>query len=398
MSLRILFAGANRTVEGGAESYQRAAIPALGARGHTIALLTERAAVPGRPSVDGDVAGITSWSTAELGPDVALTRVAEWQPDLVYVHGLASPVLEARLLREWPGVLFAHGYYGTCETGTKRHGFPEVAFCTRRFGPACLLLHYPRRCGGLNPVTMLQMYRVQAARNALLPRYRAVCVASAHMRAEYRRHGVPDDRLHLLPLPPTGIQRDAAPPEAGRPTGHVLMIGRLTDLKGGGVLLDALALAGGELGTTLTLTVIGDGPERPHLETRARALGLAARFPGWAGSAERNRMLRTADLLAMPSLWPEPWGLVGLEAACAGVPTVAFAAGGIPEWLAPGESGELAPGNPPTAAGLAAAIVRALRDPEHYAQLRRGAWVRAGHYTMERHADDLLAVLARAAG
>jgi glycosyltransferase involved in cell wall biosynthesis len=343
------------------------------------------------------VGDIVSWGTAELGTEVALVRTSQWRPDVVYVHGLTSPVLEARLVSAWPGVLFAHGYYGTCETGTKRHASPQFVLCTRRFGPACLLLHYPRRCGGLNPVTMVEMYRVQAARNALLANYRAICVASAHMRAEYCRHGVAEDRLHLVPLPPSGIQRDAAPPEARRATGHVVMIGRLTGLKGGNILLDGLAIAGRELGGTLRLTVIGDGPERPRLEARALSLGINARFLGWAGSAERNRTLRTADLLALPSLWPEPWGLVGLEAACAGVPTVAFAAGGIPEWLAAGESGELAPADPPTAAGLAAAIARALRDPEHFAQLCRGAWVRAGLYTMDRHADDLLAVLAGAA-
>jgi len=396
--MRILIAATNRTVEGGAETYQHALIRELLAAGHHAALLHERPATPGRSTVDGDAHGIPAWCAAHMGTKVVVEYVAKWSPDVVYLQGLPSPALEARVLDRWPCVLFAHDYYGTCETGTKRHAFPSVSMCTRTFGPTCLALHYPRRCGGLNPVTMLRTYRLQAARHALLARYRTICVASAHMRSEYLRHRLPQDRLHVLPLPPAGIARDAAPPAPRPPGNHVVMAGRLTNLKGGDLLVDALQPASHLLGRPLSLTVMGDGPERGRLESRARLRGVTARFVGWASVAERNRMLRTADVLAIPSVWPEPWGLVGLEAARAGVPAVAFATGGIPEWLVPGETGELAPAAPPTPAGLAAAIARALGDPEHYSHLCHGAWVRAGQYTMERHMDELLGVLARAGG
>jgi glycosyltransferase involved in cell wall biosynthesis len=395
--MRILLAGANRTIEGGAETYQRALLAALAAEGHAGALLHERPAGAGRPTVDGEPPGTPVWGITESGSSAALERAARWAPDVVYVHGLESPSLEAQLLDRWPGVLFAHNYYGTCATGTKRHAFPQVAMCTRRFGPACLALHYPRRCGGLSPASMLRMYRSQAARRALLPRYRAICVASEHMRAEYLRHGVPDDRVPVLHLPPPGVTRDPAPPAARSVPDHLVMAGRLTQLKGAALLLDALPRASRELGRSLSLTILGDGPQRGSLEARARALGIAAKFTGWVSEAERNRLLHTADLHAMPSLWPEPWGLVGLEAACAGVPSVAFAVGGIPEWLVAGASGELAPADPPTAGGLAQAIVRAARDPAHHARLRRGAWEQAARFTMESHLRELLPVLAAAA-
>lgn len=396
--MRILLAGANRTIEGGAETYQRALLAALAAEGLGGALLHERPAGAGRPTVDGEAPGTPVWGVAQSGSAAALERAARWAPDVVYVHGLESPSLEARLLDRWPGVLFAHNYYGTCGTGTKRHAFPRVAMCTRTFGVGCLALHYPRRCGGLDPASMLRMYQRQAARHALLARYRAVCVASEHMRAEYLRHGVPQDRVPVLHLPPPGVTRDPVPPTARSVPDHIVMAGRLTDLKGAAFLLDALPRASRELGRNLSLTILGDGPERASLEARARALGVAAKFSGWVSEAERNRLLRTADLHAMPSLWPEPWGLVGLEAACAGVPTVAFAVGGIPEWLVAGESGELAPADPPSANGLAQAIVRSARDPAHHARLRRGAWEQAARFTMESHLRELLPVLAAAAG
>jgi glycosyltransferase involved in cell wall biosynthesis len=395
MPLRILVASTYRAHVGGVESYLRALIPALREGGHDVSLLYERPAAA-RVTVDAD-ADIPAWSTHTLGAARALAEATSWEPQVAYVHGLDSPALEAAILKRWPSVLFAHNYYGTCETGTKRHAFPHIAFCTRRFGPACLLLHYPRRCGGLNPVVLGRMYRLQAARGRLLTRYRAICVASRHMQQEYRRQGIPRERLHVLPLPPTGIERDPNLPSVHPPAGRLAMLARLTDLKGGDLLLQALPLASRQLGIPLSLTVAGDGPERPRLERRARAQRLDVHFAGWVDPAARNRIIREADLLVLPSVWPEPWGLAGLEAACAGVPTVAFAAGGIPEWLEPGVSGELAPASPPTAAGLAAAIARALGDADHYARLRLGAWQGAARYSMEHHLHTLLLVLARAA-
>jgi glycosyltransferase involved in cell wall biosynthesis len=107
--------------------------------------------------------------------------------------------------------------------------------------------------------------------------------------------------------------------------------------------------------------------------------------------------MREADLLAAPSIWPEPFGLGGIEAGCVGLPTVAYATGGVLDWLVPGETGECAPGDAPTAAGLADAIVRALADPKHWAALRQGAWEKAREFTREKHMNLLESVLGSAA-
>jgi glycosyltransferase involved in cell wall biosynthesis len=388
--MRILIATHHRAIVGGIETYLRELLPALRDRGHALALAYENPAVGSNVALDGGQADLPAW---RLGETHALGYIEAWRPEVVYLHGVSEPSSERALLSRFPSVLFAHGYFGTCVSGTKRHATARAGPCTRTLGPACLALYYPRRCGGLNPISMLRDYKLQRRRRALLGRYQAVLVASAYMQEEYRRHGVAEDRLHLLPLFPPGLAPDPSPPAPRSVSGRVLMVGRLTALKGGSYLLGALRQASAALGQPLSLVVAGDGPDRPSLEAQARALGVRAQFAGWVEPSTRTRLMRESDVLAVPSVWPEPFGLVGIEAACVGLPAVAYAVGGIRDWLIPGESGELAPGDPPTPAGFAEALVRALASPAHLSRLGVGAWRVASRFTLDRHVCGLEAVL-----
>jgi glycosyltransferase involved in cell wall biosynthesis len=244
---------------------------------------------------------------------------------------------------------------------------------------------------------MWRHYGWARQRQSLLSSYRALLVASRHMMEEYRRQGVRSDRLHLAPYFTPGTGPDAQPPAERLFSDRVLFLGRLTEIKGGKLIITALAQAAKRLARPLTLEVAGDGPDRPALETMTKSLGLPAIFHGWVDTARREELMRHCDVLAVPSLWPEPFGLVGLEAGCVGLPSVGFAVGGIPEWLVSGETGELAPGDPPTVEGLADALVRALADPIHLARLRRGAWEMSRRFTLTKHLDVLESVLAQAA-
>ncbi len=392
--MRIAIVGAHRSVVGGAEVYQRYLIPGLLERGHHAALLHEVSPAPGAPTVNDDAPDLPVWSAAELGRSEALRRLQEWKPDVAYVQGLRDPGLEAALISEYPTALFAHSYYGTCGSGTKRHAFPEIRMCTRRLGVACALYYYPRRCGGLSPAEAIRTYRLQRRREGLLHRHGAVLVASTHMRQEYLRHNLPEERVHLTPLPPMGIRPDPDSPEQRDSHGRLVMAGRLTRLKGCDLLLEAMHLATRELDRSppLSLTVLGTGPEQQRLVDLAHSLNVSMVCAGWVDTERRNDIFRSADLLAVPSLWPEPYGLVGPEAQCVGLPAVGYAVGGIVDWLIPGETGELAPPDPPTAAGLAAAIVRALGDSSAHAKLRLGAWKQAHKHRMTTHVDALIAI------
>jgi glycosyltransferase involved in cell wall biosynthesis len=389
--MRILIATSHRAILGGIETYLRALLPELVGKGHEVALFHETEAAPDQRNIDDGVPGLPRWG---LEDSEALQKASAWLPDVCFVQGLASPDVEESLVKRFSSVLFAHNYHGTCISGTKRHAFPSPKPCGRAFGPACLALYFPCRCGGLNPLTMLRRYGMQGRRRNLLLCYRAVLVASRHMVLEYEKHGVARERLHMVPLFPPEIAPDPEPPRSRPLTDRILFVSRLTDLKGGLFLVGALATARQALGRPIKLVVAGDGPQRAALERMASRLCLPAEFHGWVELGKRVALMRGSDLLAVPSVWPEPFGLVGVEAGCVGLPAVGFAAGGIPDWLVPGDSGELADGNPPSVAKLAEALVRALADPVYLGALRAGAWRMAQRFTLERHLASLELVLA----
>ena len=374
---------------GGAESYLSLAIPEFVQQGNRLALLYECPEEPPTPTIDPRDLDIPRWCSTDLGPEATLQRVREWDPDIVYSHGLEADALEEALVSQFPVVFHAHNYYGTCLTGSKRHAFPSPRPCHRRFGAACLILHYPRRCGGLHVGTMARSYATQKQRRLRLPRYRGVIVASSHMAAEYARHGVASSRLHQLPYPvPSHRVGETHAPTTPLLT-NVLFMSRLTDLKGGTHLLRALRDASDALDRRLTLRVAGTGPEQPRLEALAKRLNVPTTFCGWVRGAGRDRLFQEADVLAIPSLWPEPFGIVGIEAATYGVPSAGYAVGGIVDWLEPGVTGELAPGDPPTARGLADALVRVLESPAYYQSLCDGAKQMATRYTPEGYFQRL---------
>lgn len=391
--MRILIATSHRNMVGGVEKYLQEILPCLAQRGHELALVYEYRFSPAQERVDRPDLGIPSLGIAESGTEAALRFVRDWKPDLVYSQGIMAAGFQSTLLDEYPTVFYAHNYVGTCASGEKCHAFPSPQPCDRRFGPMCLVLYYPRRCGGLNPLTMWKMYQRTAESNAQIPRYSAILVASAHMRREYERHGAQPQKIQLAPLPNPneGAQFQASTRSITR--GNLLFLGRLTQLKGAAELLRAIPLAERQLGRPLNVTVAGDGPQRGHLEKLALRNQLTAEFTGWVGGARKADLMAQADLLVAPSLWPEPFGLVGIEAGALGLPAAGYDVGGISDWLVPGYSGELAPGHPPTAEGLAEAITRALSDPSHYAALCRGAREVAARFTLAAHVSQLEATL-----
>ncbi|MCU0309556.1 MAG: glycosyltransferase family 4 protein [Acidimicrobiales bacterium] len=181
--------------------------------------------------------------------------------------------------------------------------------------------------------------------------------------------------------------------EPARP--YVLAVGRHVHQKGFDVLIDAFAQLVREQDFSWDLIIVGDGPEHRSLVDRAKGLGLGARvsFTGALGRSETVACFRASSLFVLPSRH-EPFGIVSLEAMAAGKPVVATAVGGVPEFVADGETGRLVPPDDPEALVTA---VRWMHDhPVQAADFGEVGRQRAASFDWSVIADEYQAVYSDA--
>jgi len=128
------------------------------------------------------------------------------------------------------------------------------------------------------------------------------------------------------------------------------------------MMLDAVALLR-QSRSDAVLVLVGEGPQQPALEERARALGIgeAVRFAGYVPQNETAAWYRTADVFALSSDFDNSPNVV-LEAMAAGLPIVATDVGGLREYVTEPRNGRLtSKGDAPA---FAAALASYLDDEE----------------------------------
>jgi glycosyltransferase involved in cell wall biosynthesis len=159
----------------------------------------------------------------------------------------------------------------------------------------------------------------------------AFIVLSEASRARFLAAGFSADRLFLKP---NFVEDPGEPASLPSASDMVLCAGRMSPEKGFHVLLDAWK---GQQGR---LILAGDGPERPALEARARALGLdGVTFAGRVNQAEMARLYRQARAVALPSICFEQFPRGVVEAYAHARPIVASDIGGLGELVAHDRTG-----------------------------------------------------------
>jgi glycosyltransferase involved in cell wall biosynthesis len=236
-----------------------------------------------------------------------------------------------------------------------------------------------------DPRSVPRRYRDSARGVSLLHQVDVALGSSSFMRRNLEANGIV--AAEAMPFMAGPIEaRDAGLED------RILFVGRLSASKGLGPLLRALRRV------DATLDVCGDGWWEPAAKKLARRLGVLdrVRFLGWLGPSEMDAAYQRAAVVAVPSLWPEPFGMVGIEAMARGRAVVASRTGGIPEWLVDGETGLLTP--PGDVAQLASALDLLLDKPDLRARMGAAGARRVRRYfTPEAHlaALEIVHALAR---
>lgn len=177
--------------------------------------------------------------------------------------------------------------------------------------------------------------------------------------------------------------------------GDLICAGRLVSDKGVDLLIDALALLASN-GLTPSLTVVGDGPERASLESRASRLGLDARvrFRGLVTGDALVREFNAHRILVVPSRYNEPFGTVALEGIACGCVVVGSRGGGLVDAI--GQCGLTFPNGDRDA--LARTLAELLSGTDRFEQYRSAAAAHLAAHTANGVASRYLEVFKAAAG
>jgi glycosyltransferase involved in cell wall biosynthesis len=229
----------------------------------------------------------------------------------------------------------------------------------------------------------------------------ALSVANSRYTAEHLRRTFPRqraDRLRAIPLgvrPPAGLvplERSAARARLGLADGDfvVLSLGRVVPRKGHHVTVAALARLPAAMRAKTIWYVVGpqiDAAYSAGIEAAAAESGVRAIFAGALPDESLETVFAAADVLCGPSVWGangefEGFGLVYLEAALRGLPSIATTVGGIPDAIHDGETGILAPPEDPDAVGQA--LIGLWQDPARRSRMGEAAKAHARAATWSR--------------
>lgn len=370
---------------GGAERYWETVLPALLERGVRVRLLAREVTDVRR---FGAEACAVPWGGEDDPPsrDAARTVAAELarlRPQTI----VTASVFDAAVLdivRAAPArwLVRIHDHRAFCPTGDRV--YPHFTqHCVAAMGGACRAATVLHGCvRGPRPAS----FRSIASREAIRDRIAAadgVLVSSAHMRAICATNGIAPERIAITPppLPDAAYAAEPSPRPARR---TLLFASRLTPRKGLRSLIGALARLPREERPRLVVAGSGASEERDARGDAARA-GLDVVWAGHLAQDALRAAIDEAAAVAVPSLWPEPFGLIGIEAQARGRPAVGYDVGGIPEWIA--DAGIAVPrGDQPALAGA----IRDVLDDDTWPRLAASARRRAEAYRLDAHVERLL--------
>ncbi|HUB74362.1 MAG TPA: glycosyltransferase family 4 protein [Solirubrobacteraceae bacterium] len=371
------------TRDGGISAHVQVSAAVLAGRGLDVRVMAARVEPGDAP------AGVTVYRCPELFKSEApmqerLGEALSFAPDVVHLHQVDLPEVVAALRARAAVVVSAH-VYAACTSGL--YYFRPGQECTRAHGPACVPNLLARGCAHTrNLASLPARYRGASRRLEALRGADLVISYSGAIDRHLAANGLA--RRRVVPLPAT-VAPPAQAAEASRP--RVLFAGRIVAQKGVAVLIRAARELDAEL------VICGEGRELPAMRRLAQRAGVAGRvtFTGWLDAEQLAREFAAASVVAMPSLWPEPFGLVGIEAFAAGKPVVASDTGGVREWLDDGVSGLCV--RPGDARALARALAELLGDRERARAMgAAGRRLARERFSPQRHLEALLDAYAQA--
>ncbi len=304
--------------------------------------------------------------SADDSKAAVLRLLREHRPDLVHVHNtflMISPaVYEVCQQEHVPVIQTLHNYRLLCPAATlyRDDGPCEECATVSLFRSVRHGCYRDSRIMSGAIALMLQAHRSRQTWNRQIDAYIAI---SGFLKEKFVEAGLPAARITVKP---NFVEQD--PGERCCSGGYALYLGRLSREKGLLTLLQAWE----RLSVPVPLLIAGDGPMRHRLEAEVASRGIpCVRFVGQLNRRQAYEAIKKAAFLVVPSLWPEPFGLVVAEAFACGTPVLGAYIGALQEMVEDQKTGlHFASGDP---AALAQKVAWAWRHSHEMASMGKTA-------------------------
>ncbi len=300
-----------------------------------------------------------------------------FQPDIIHAHNLytqLSPsVLAAAKEREIPVVMTVHDYALISANYSLWDG--DHAMNLKHLGVlATARTKYIK--GSFLATLMLEgilkMHHALGLYDGAIAHYTTYTnfVRDVMVDAGFAKEKISVLHPFAEPLMGKGVGRRTSGVVGKGRTPFVLFVGRLEAYKGVHILIEAAK----HLPKDMRIVIAGVCPDEARLKALAGRDERIA-FLGFVSGDELWRLMGEASAVVVPSIWPEVYGLVALEAICQGTPIIVAKSGGLPEIVGESEAGIVVPPADPKA--LARAIQRVLESPALAERMGKAAYIRA---------------------
>lgn len=265
-------------------------------------------------------------------------------PDIIHLHNthnanyFVSPFILKRLSSLKPTVKFVHDARFFCPNFGKKIIPYNNEICNYPVGLKCLSKKGCRmfHLNGKGDFYNLHRYFLINYELRVSKTFNRIIVGSRYMYNELVKNGFEENKIKKIPC---FTDKSFGAGENGAEKNLILCVGGMSsEIKGVSHFIEVLNILRDK---QWHAEIVGDGSYIKEMKKKVNKIGLEKRiqFVGMLSNEEINKYYQRCSMVVMPSMVPESFGLVGIEAMAFSKPVVAFDSGGIREWLINGETG-----------------------------------------------------------
>jgi glycosyltransferase involved in cell wall biosynthesis len=258
--------------------------------------------------------------------------------DLLHIH---APTFLQQFHNQCPAVHTVHNHDLYCPSGSK-YLYGQAKVCDREMGIlGCTWGKLIDGCGSRRPEKIIGSFKRAYSELETIKKLGITAIANSdYVRSQLIANGLPASQIVTLKCGIASPQSNHLPLDKSiHNQQRIFFAGRIVPEKGLDWLLKTMPL----LDARIHLDIAGEGWAMPQVRQLAEKLNISDRITwhGWCQKEKLEDLYRQSFAVIFPSVWPEPAGLVTLEAYARFRPVIASDVGGIPEHIQDRKTGIL---------------------------------------------------------